>query len=203
MKTRHDTPSLCPGQPALYRPWYHCISRCSRAACAAFLYGHDHHSGQSLEHRRGWIAQCTKALAHWGAHVFAIDVAAYAVISHHDHVVLRMGRERAQGRSCEQVLQRWTRLLTWPWLVPRYLSPARAAMGEGELQKVHAPAEIYRARLLDLSWFMRLLNKSPARQAGSGLFGCPRVTGRNSRAIPVKPRGMQCKPLWQGGARRP
>lgn len=63
----------------------------------AFLYGHDHHSGQSLEHRRGWIAQRTKALAHWGAHVFAIDVAAYAVIGHHKHVVLRMGRERAQG----------------------------------------------------------------------------------------------------------
>ena len=40
----------------------------------AFLCGHDHHSGQNFEHRRGWIATRIKELAH----IFAIDVAAYA-----------------------------------------------------------------------------------------------------------------------------
>ena len=147
--------------------WYHCVSRCVRRA---FLCGHDHHSGQNFEHRRGWIATRIKELAH----IFAIDVAAYAVMSNHYHVVVRIDNKRAQQWSTAQVLQRWTQLFTGPRLVQRYLSAARSAMGESELEKVHEMAEIYRARLFDLSWLMRVLNESLARQANAE-DGC---TGR-------------------------
>jgi len=140
--------------------WYHCVSRCVRRA---FLCGHDHHSGQSFEHRRGWIATRIKELAH----IFAMDVAAYAVMSNHYHVVLHVDSARAQQWSTEQVLQRWTQLFTGPLLVQRYLSGARAAMGESELEKVREMAETYRARLFDLSWYMRVLNESLARQANA------------------------------------
>ena len=136
----------------------------------AFLCGHDHHSGQSFEHRRGWIATRIKELAH----IFAIDVAAYAVMSNHYHVVLRIDCERAQAWSDEQVLQRWTQLFTGPLLVQRYLSPARAQMGQAELEKTREMAATLRARLQDLSWFMRVLNESLARQANAE-DGC---TGR-------------------------
>ena len=139
----------------------------------SFLCGHDHHSGQDFEHRRGWIANRINELAN----IFAIDVAAYAVMSNHYHAVLHIDSARAQAWNTEQVLQRWTQLFTGPLLVQRYLlSPgARAAMGQGELEKVQEMAETYRTRLADLSWYMRvLMNESLARQANAE-DGC---TGR-------------------------
>ena len=65
------------------------------------------------------------------------------------------------------MLTRWTQLFTGPLLVVRYLSPARAEMGQAELAMVYEMAETYRARLHDLSWFMRVLNESLARQANA------------------------------------
>ena len=142
-------------------PWYHVVNRCVRRA---FLCGRDAVSGQSFEHRRGWIETRIRELAS----VFTIDVAAYAVMSNHYHVVLRVDAERAAGLTNDEVLARWTQLFTGPLLVQRYLQPAaRAAMGNAECDKVREMAHTYRQRLCDLSWFMRVLNESIARQANA------------------------------------
>jgi REP element-mobilizing transposase RayT len=140
-------------------PWYHVVSRCVRRA---YLCGVDHHSGRDFEHRRGWIVECLQQLAS----VFAIDVAAYAVMSNHFHVVVRVDAERARAWDRAEVLRRWTELFTGPELVQRYrVHPA--GLCAAELARVDLWVATYRERLMDLSWFMRVLNESVARQANA------------------------------------
>ncbi len=141
-------------------PWYHVVNRCVRRA---FLCGADALTGQDFDHRRGWIETRIRELAS----VFTIDVAAYAIMSNHYHVVLRVDAARAAALDDEAVLQRWTQLFTGPLLVQRYLSEARSQMGQAECDKVQEFASLYRQRLADLSWYMRVLNESVARQANA------------------------------------
>ncbi|NKN33109.1 transposase [Marichromatium bheemlicum] len=140
-------------------PWYHVVTRCVRRA---YLCGFDRLTGRSFEHRRGWVELRLRQLAG----VFAIDVAAYAVMSNHVHLVVRVDADRAAGWSDTEVLRRWRCLFRGPVVVERFLSPAtRAEMTEAELDGVAGLVETYRARLADLSWFMRVLNESIARAA--------------------------------------
>jgi len=107
-------------------PWYHCVSRCVRRA---YLCGVDSVTDQSYEHRRDWVAQRIKQLAA----VFTIDVAAYAVMSNHYHIVVRVDNERNYELSTEEVMNRWTQLYKGPVLINRYLSEQRSEMSESEL----------------------------------------------------------------------
>ena len=141
-------------------PWYHVVSRCVRRA---FLCGDDAHSGKNFDHRRGWIVERIKQLAG----VFAIDVAAYAVMSNHYHLVIRIDAERAQGWGREEVLRRWTQLFDGPLAVQRLLAGKGEELDEATHLAIDQWAETYRARLCDLSWFMRVLNESIARKANA------------------------------------
>ncbi len=139
-------------------PYYHCISRCVRRA---FLCGEDRFTGKSFEHRRRWVVDRMKSLAR----VFALDVCAYAVMSNHYHLVLRLRPQHADGWSDDEVLERWSALFGGPMLVRRYRSGE--VLGRAERQRLQRYVETYRARLCDLSWFMRCLNESVARQANA------------------------------------
>jgi len=73
----------------------------------AFLCGEDRHSGRSFEHRRQWIEDRMLILAG----IYAIDIAAYAVMSNHYHIVLHVDREQGLAWSDAEVIDRqqlWT-----------------------------------------------------------------------------------------------
>ncbi|NDV90229.1 transposase [Alteromonas sp. 345S023] len=140
-------------------PYYHCVSRCVRRA---FLCGKDHYTGKCYEHRRKWVEKRLLKLA--GA--FAIDICAYAVMSNHTHVVLHVDKEKAIGMDGEEVLQRWHTLQKGTLLTRKYMDKQqRAVMSEAEIEHVLSCVAIYRKRLYDISWFMRLLNEYIARMA--------------------------------------
>lgn len=136
-------------------PYYHCICRCVRRA---FLCGRDHYSGQDYEHRRRWVVDRLAVLTD----MFAIDLCAYAVMSNHYHVVLRVNRSRAFRWSDHEVAERWMRLFSGPLLVRRWLN---GETGEAETQKALEIIEKWRDRLYDIGWFMRCLNEHLARMA--------------------------------------
>jgi len=137
-------------------PYYHCVSRCVRRA---FLCGVDTFSGQDYEHRRQWIVDKLVSLSS----VFSIDLCAYAVMSNHYHVVLRVDQDLALAWSDSEVIERWTGLFSAPVLIQRYLRGEAAT--EAEVEKVQELVALWRSRLTDISWFMRCLNESIARRA--------------------------------------
>jgi REP element-mobilizing transposase RayT len=137
-------------------PYYHCISRCVRRS---FLCGFDKYSGQSYEHRRGWVEQRLLFLSS----IFAIDICAYAVMSNHVHVVLHVDKKQTQVWSDYDVLQRWHRLHTGTLLTQIF---ARGdTLSHGEQLTLDNTITEYRRRLHDISWFMRDLNENIAREA--------------------------------------
>lgn len=139
-------------------PYYHCISRCVRRA---FLCGSDDLSGKSFEHRRQWIEDKLLELGQ----VFALDVCAYAVMSNHYHVVLQVDRAGAEGWDFEEVIARWQRLFAGNLLSQRYLRGD--TLSKAEFQVLEKCVQLWRERLSDISWFMRVLNESIARMANA------------------------------------
>ncbi len=81
----HDN---CPFTSLQDTPYYHVVSRCVRRA---FLCGEDPHSGQSYEHRRQWVVDKLGQLSR----LFAIGICAYAVMSNHYHLVLKVVKSGA------------------------------------------------------------------------------------------------------------
>lgn len=122
-------------------PYYHCVSRCVRRA---YLCGRDEISGRDYEHRRRWIEERLEELCK----VFSIDIVAYAIMHNHFHLVVRVCRERADGWSDDEVIERWGAIFS---------VPAQADI------KLLAPR--WRERLTSISWLMRCLNEPLARKA--------------------------------------
>ncbi|EDQ00360.1 hypothetical protein [Shewanella benthica] len=136
--------------------FYHC---CSRTVRQAFIAGVDAFTGKSYEHRRGWIETQLLNLAG----VFAIDVAAYAVMSNHLHLVLRIDIELANRWSDREVVEQWHQIFKGTDLSQQF--------AKGEVIEAYQVSQLkhliaqYRSRLSDISWFMRCLNEPIARKA--------------------------------------
>ena len=136
-------------------PYYHCTSRCVRRA---FLCGSDE-NGRSFEHRRNWIEN----LILDQAQIYAIDIAAYAVMSNHFHVVLHISKNKAEAWSAQEVIERWNQLYKGTVWTKKFLDGE--TLTEAEEQLVSSCVSKWRERLMSVSWFMRRLNETIARMA--------------------------------------
>lgn len=146
-------------------PYYHCISRCVRRA---FLCGEDQFTGQSFEHRRGWVEDKLLSLAK----VFCIDVCAYAVMSNHTHLVLYVDDKKATRLNDKAIILRWHKLCKGTVLTNKYIQGEQ--LNDAEQFFLNETINEYRTRLSSISWFMRQLNEDIARKANKE-DGC---TGR-------------------------
>ena len=167
---------------------YHCVQRVVRRA---FLCGVDPLSGNSYDQRRTWIRDRLESLAG----LFGVEIAAFAVMSNHLHVILRNRPDVVTLWSDQEVARRW--LALFPGRVgtkpdptfalaalpgptaeqARSISPGTPAMPPGRepadpleqavgmLSADPALMATIRGRLSSLSWFMRALAEPIARRA--------------------------------------
>ena len=137
-------------------PYYHVVSRCVRRT---FLCGYDPHTQQDYEHRRQWIEDRMRLLSS----LFAIDICAYAVMSNHYHIVVKLDPQQVTEWSHQEVITRWTSIYKGPLLIQR--QQQGGSLSPAEQQTVNDIIEVWRERLTDLSWFMKCLNEPIAREA--------------------------------------
>ena len=132
---------------------FHCVQRCVRRA---YLCGFDRYTGQSFEHRKDWVEGRIRLVAE----CFAVAIDAYAVMSNHLHLVLRIDPCEAATWHDNDVVARWVRLFP-----PREHSDAAI---ESKRQRLLADPDriiTLRQRLASLSWLMRCLAEPIARRA--------------------------------------
>ncbi|VAW42569.1 Mobile element protein [hydrothermal vent metagenome] len=137
-------------------PYYHIMTRCVRRA---FLCGKDRYTGNCYEHRREMIVNRIKVLAD----VFNIDVCAYAIMSNHYHLVLKINSTESWNEK--QVLTYWSCLCKLPILCDRFIKGEH--LTKAELDWVYLETDVYRTRLMSISWFMKMLNEYISRTANT------------------------------------
>ncbi|MAY43078.1 MAG: transposase, partial [Oceanospirillaceae bacterium] len=137
-------------------PYYHVVSRCVRRS---FLCGIDNQSGQNYEHRRQWIEDRIRLLSS----LFSIDICAYAVMSNHLHIVVKLRPDEIDSCSDKEIVNRWLCLFKGPLLIQKWFADEK--LSESQLNTVNDIIALYRKRLASLSWFMKCLNEPIARQA--------------------------------------
>ncbi|GAD80170.1 transposase [Vibrio ezurae] len=137
-------------------PYYHC---CSRVVRRAYLCGYDSHSGRNYDHRRAWVESRLLKIAG----IFAIDIAAFAIMSNHMHVILRIDIDTANNWSDREVVELWHQLFKGDELTHKFTKGE--LIEESEIAILKHKIATYRSRLCDISWFMRCLNEPIARRA--------------------------------------
>ena len=133
-------------------PFYHVTSRCVRRA---FLTGQDHETGKNFSYRKAWVVERIKLLAN----VFGIDICAYAVMSNHYHIVLKVSHERIKSLSIDELLGRWEKVF------PRDAARIRSMLLCASSSIINDIVNDLSEKLSDISWFMRCLNEYIAKKA--------------------------------------
>jgi hypothetical protein len=132
---------------------FHCVQRCVRRA---FLCGVDGYTGKSYEHRKVWLEDRIRLVAEG----FAVAIHAYAVMSNHLHLVLRIDPSETTTWHDNDVAARWVRLFP-------PCEDSDAAIESKRQRLLADPDRIItlRQRLGSHSWLMRCLAEPIARRA--------------------------------------
>jgi len=142
------------GEVGVYHVWSRCVQR-------AFLCGNDPLSGCDYSYRRDWL----ESLLEYQASVFALDVGNYAILSNHNHAILRTRPDIADTWTDEEVAWRWKR--AWPkwdgkkWSREPKDAAIRLLLGNQE------KLDQARFNLSSLSWFMARWKEPVARLANA------------------------------------
>ncbi|MDK1285756.1 transposase [Pseudoalteromonas umbrosa] len=136
--------------------YYYLIARCVRRA---FLCGDDKYTGKNFDHRRTWLVERVKLLSR----VFAIEIVAYAIMSNHYHLVVKVNMQQALSWSDNEVISRWYKLYKGSPIIDKQRSGD--ALSEADQLLASELVEKWRARLFDISWFMKNLNEYIAKEA--------------------------------------
>ena len=131
--------------------------------------GKDEKFGRDYGHRRDWILERLELLAS----CFAIDVAFFATLSNHMHLVLRSMPRLVKQMGNQEVARRWLRVypgkrvLDGQWIEPTQAQVEALAQDKVKLKKI-------RKRLSSISWFMGALSEYVARRANleDDVTGC-------------------------------
>jgi len=93
--------------------------------------------------------------------LFAVEICAYAIMSNHFHIVLKVNSSK--DWSDQRVLMTWAGLFDLPLICERFVRGEQ--LTKPELEFVIIRTGEYRKRLMDISWFMKTLNEYIARRA--------------------------------------
>lgn len=136
---------------------FHAVQRCVRRA---YLCGRDKFTGASFEHRRQWIRDRIEVLAS----IFGIDCLTFTVMENHLHLILRTRPDVVSEWSDREVAERWLRLFPLRKKQDGSAETPSDLEVDSLLSQPDALAE-RRARLSDVSWWMRCTAEVIARRA--------------------------------------
>ncbi|MEL7498439.1 MAG: hypothetical protein AAFN77_12580, partial [Planctomycetota bacterium] len=136
---------------------FHAFNRCVRRT---FLCGVDALSGRDYSHRKQWLRERLEFLLS----IFAFDLATYAIMSNHYHLVLRSRPDVVSSWTDEEVVYRNLRLQGKRWFRP---SGEERSTTQAEVERIVQDREEVtriRSKLSDLSHLMAYLNENISKQ---------------------------------------
>lgn len=126
-------------------PFYHCVSR---AVHRSFQGAEEYQS------RCQWIEEHLLSLSD----IFAVDIASYTILANNYHIILHINIDKAEAMSMTEVIKHWHQIAPGTALSRAY--EMGNALKIAEIEALQASVDIWRKRLRDVSWFMRVLNES-------------------------------------------
>lgn len=114
---------------------------------------------EEYQQRCDWIERQLAAMAE----IFCIDVATYAVEDKHYRLTLYVSWARAEIMTMTEVIRHWHCIFDGTALSLAY--EEGHGLKFAEIETLHASVELWRRRLIDVSWFMRVLNEAIDQQS--------------------------------------